>query len=57
MYWNCFVASSSERLDLAMQVRLDNMHEQIASFGVGGSAVAACHVEVVGQAWGLLLGV
>ena len=57
MYWNCFVASSSETLDLAMQVRLDNMHEQIASFGVGGSAVAACHVEGVGQAWGLLLGV
>ena len=51
------MASSSERLDLAMQVRLDNMHEQTASFGEGGSAVAACQVEVVGQAWGLLLGV
>ena len=33
------------------------MQLQIASFGVGGSAVAACQVDVVGQAWGELLGV
>ena len=53
---NCDVASDSERLDLAMQVRFDNMQAQMASFGVGGSAVAACQVDVVGQAWGLLVG-
>ena len=33
------------------------MQLQIASFGVGGSAVAACQVDVVGQARAELVGV
>ncbi len=48
--------SVSLRSALATQVRFWIIQLQIASFGVGGSAVAACQVSVVGQACAELVG-